>query len=1340
AYDETEIALAKSFVDQAVIAIENARLFNETKEALERQTTTAAILKVISESPTDVQPVFDAIVQNCMRLFGGMHVALNMARGDVIDRVAYSVAREVQDATADVFPMPLNETSIAGRAMVTGELVHLEDLSAADWIGDGPRSILRRVGHRSALCAPMLREGKAIGAIIVFRQTTGRFKDEQIALLETFADQAVIAIENVRLFNETKEALERQTGTAEVLKVISESPTDVQPVFDVISERAMRLCGAQYGFVFTFDGEWIQVAGACGLDPDGLQTMKQAFPMRPEAPAVVARTIREDAVINAPDVLTQTGYPIRETAERAGFRSALGVPMRREGRIVGAITVARASTGLFPDKQVKLLETFADQAVIAIQNARVFNETQQALERQTATAEVLKVISESPTDVQPVFDVISERAMRLCGAQYGFVFTFDGEWIHVGGACGLDPDGLQSLRQVFPMRPGGHAVAARTIHEGTVINSPDVLADPDYAIRDTAERAGFRSAVGVPMRREGRIVGSITVTRAQLGPFPDEQVKLLETFADQAVIAIENARLFNETKEALERQTASTEVLQVISGSMADAQPVFDTILRSCQRLFAGKEVGLNLVANDGRIHLGAYQGPRRQEFERIFPLSPGPGSGSGLAIAQARVVSYPDALNEADVPPSTREGCRIIGIGSVIFCPLLWEGRGIGVIFVGREPAGAFAAEEVSLLRTFADQAVIAIQNERLFNETQQALERQTATAEVLQTISNSVADTAPVFKRILDSCATLFGADQRAIFLAGDDGLLHAMAVVGDHLQAVAAAVPRPLDDTVSKVAIRERRVVHYPDTAAVPDAPPAVREMTERIGGYSALFAPMLWEGRGIGSIVLMRQPVKPFDADEIALLQTFADQAVIAIQNTRLFNETKEALEQQSASAEVLAAISNSIADTAPVFETILDRCERLFEGRLVQINLIGDDGLVYLAAYHGPNRDKIEPMFPMPLDESSATGVSILCREVLHFPDIDSDDRVPERARKGWDALGLKAAITAPMLWEGRGIGAVHVGRDHAGPFSEKEIALLRTFANQAVIAIQNARLFNETQEALEQQTATAGILKVISESPTDVQPVFDAIVESAHRLLSNAGAMLLMRRGDRFSVAARYFGPHAFGEPPGPEQVPIDPTANFPSRVFVGKKMLHIPDWSAIALPPYEQAIHERVGVRSSLMLPLLGDGECVGVLSIGRAAAQAFNAKEIALMQSFVDQAEIAIQNARLFNETREALEHQRTSAEVLNVISNSVADTAPVFDAIGKACQKLFSSDQVVISLVRDDGQVEHASMATSPGWSSETSERAWALLNRDFPRPLAQAYQSYPIRKRRVVHYPD
>ena len=503
----------------------------------------------------------------------------------------------------------------------------------------GAKDAARLAGYRSNMAVPMLREGQVIGSIVVCRAEAGPFPEKQVKLLQTFADQAVIAIENVRLFNETREALEQQTATAEVLRVISESPTDVEPVLDAVAQRALKLCDAAQSVIALVEGGDIRFVAGHGSTATAVG---EVIPL--DRGLVIGRAIVDRAVVHIDDLAAESEAEFPQglnMQRRIGHRTTLAVPLLREGEAVGAIAVWRMEVRPFAAKQRKLLQTFADQAVIAIQNVRLFNETRQALERQTATAEVLQVISQSPTDVQPVLDAIAERAARLTGADYGVVSRFDDQLVHIVSSFGLDRAGLDALLSAFPMPADGRSITARAVRTRDVVNVSDMLADADLSpqVKQVVQTAGYRSGLAVPMLRDQQVVGAITVNRATTGAFAAKEVELLRTFASQAVIAIENVRLFNETREALERQTATAEILKVISESPTDVRPVFEAIAQRARRLCGALMSGVALY--DGKlVHLAAYDGASDVIQARMlsaFPLPAGRETMITRAVAEGR-------------------------------------------------------------------------------------------------------------------------------------------------------------------------------------------------------------------------------------------------------------------------------------------------------------------------------------------------------------------------------------------------------------------------------------------------------------------------------------------------------------------------------------------------------------------------------------------------------------------------------------------------------------------------------------------------------------------------------
>src|SRR3989442_1643676 len=386
------------------------------------------------------------------------------------------------------------------------------------------------------------------------------------------------------------------------------------------------------------------------------------------------------------------GETPRERGGLYGFDAIIVAPMLREDRVIGTIATARRESIPFDEKQVALIKSFADQAVIAIENARLVNETKESLEQQTAISEVLRVISSTPSDVKPVLDAVADRAIRLCDAKAATIYVLEGNVLRRTAFQG-PPELLGG--ETLPYSP--ESLTGRTIAEGKAIHVPDIEHEQAAYPRSwqAAQRLGNHSMLSVPLMREGKPFGTMFLRRAEVRPFSEKQIALATTFGDQAAIAIENVRLFNETKEALEQQKASGDVLGAISSSIADTKPVFDKILDSCERLFEGHFVGITVVGDDGRVHLAGYHGPNREGLAKSFPLPVTRESATGMAILDRKLVHFPDVMGAADVPPLVRRLSEANDVRSIIFAPMLWEGRGIGVINVGRQFVGEFTEKQ---------------------------------------------------------------------------------------------------------------------------------------------------------------------------------------------------------------------------------------------------------------------------------------------------------------------------------------------------------------------------------------------------------------------------------------------------------------------------------------------------------------------------------------------------------------------------------------------------------------------------------------------------------------------
>jgi two-component system NtrC family sensor kinase len=731
---------------------ENARLQAELRAAQDRQNASAEILRAVASAGGDAGRSLQRIAEITASLFGASSVSLLIADGERWGQTFRVGAGSERIASA----IPLAHVAITtqfmpGAVYLENRQVHVPDCedpaAMARWPGLAPA---RTAGTRTMSGTPLRREERAIGALIVHRDRLEPFTDEELALQQSFADQAVIAIENARLFNETKEALERQTATADILKVIASSPSDVQPVFEAIATSSNRLIAGLSTAVHRVIDDALHLAAFTRTTPAGDAALQASFP-RPLSSAAWGENIRNGETVHIPDVeIEWAGQPtLLEMARLRRFRSLLFVPLLRHGTTIGIISVSRKEAGTFAPHHVLLLQTFADQAVIAIENTRLFNETKEALERQTATADILKVIASSPSDIQPVFEAIATSANRLVGGFSSTVFRFIDGVAHLKAFTPTTPAADQVLQATFP-RPFADFPPFRMAQAGEVTQIPDTEALSD-ALLDISRARGFRSMLFAPLMNDGVSIGLIAVTRVQLGNFTDHHVQLLRTFADQAVIAIENARLFEEVQaktrdlsEALQQQTATADALKVISRSAFDLQTVLETLTLSAVELSGAKRGAIFLRDGDQfrfqAVSHDAKANPEWVQFLRDHPQQAGRNSAIARAISSGQIVCVPDVLADPEIDmPAT----ALAGIRAVLAVPLIRDGKVEGIMALSRPTAGPFNTRQIDLVQTFADQAVIAIENVRLFEEVQSRTRELTASLDELRTAQDRLVQT---------------------------------------------------------------------------------------------------------------------------------------------------------------------------------------------------------------------------------------------------------------------------------------------------------------------------------------------------------------------------------------------------------------------------------------------------------------------------------------------------------------------------------------------------------------------------------------------------------------------
>jgi GAF domain-containing protein len=1325
-FTDKQIELLTNFAAQAVIAIENARLLSELRESLQQQTATADVLRVISSSPTNIQPVLEAIVRTAGELCASEYSIFFRLKEGQYNVVCSNNAEAEYIRYLAEHPISIDRGSLIGRAAVERRVVHIADCMADP---EYTHRDYARVGkHRSMLGVPLLRDGAVIGVIGLLRTSVRPFTDNQIALVKTFADQAVIAIENVRLFSELRartadltEALEQQTATSDVLRVISGSPGELQPVFDAMLANATRLCRAHYGTLWLRESDGrIRNAAMHGALPEPFrEKWGVGAVFRASASVPTSRVLDTQNPVQVTDLKEHPAYlegdPLAvASVDLAGIRTLVSVPMVKDGEILGTMNIFRREVQPFADKQIELLKNFAAQAVIAIENTRLLTELRESLERQTATSEVLGVISRSKFELQPILQSVVDTASRLCRAEASVIFRLEAGVYRFAAGHSLIQAYMEHEHET-PIAPGPGTLIGRAAMSRQVVLIEDAWNDPLY--EQKAVPGVGRSMMGVPLMRNGEPIGVIGLSRSRVDPFTQREIDLAATFADQAVIAIENVRLFEaeqqrtrELTESLAQQTATAKVLQVISGSAFDLQAVLDTLLESAAQLCEADAA--TIWRPDGEFLKAAAMWGGSEEQREFFSKNPvradDQGKISGRVMLQRRTIHIADIQAE---PGFTGGDYYADNLRTSLGVPLSRNGEVIGVFILVRRTVRPFSEKQIELVETFADQAVIAIENARLFEAEQQrtkelteSLEQQTATSEVLQVISSSPGDLEPVFRTMLENalriCDATFGNihrwDGEALHIAAS---LNTPAAFAEFRKRSAL---RPGPEAPFGRMVATKMAVHVTDLSADPayieQRAPTVVAAVELGNVRAILYVPMLKDNELVGAFTLSRNEVRPFTDKQIALVTSFAAQAVIAIENARLLSELRESLEQQTASAEVLGVISRSQGELGPVFQAMLENAMRICSASFGTLLMYEGDAFRRVAGHNVPQALAEQALghLKAPFDGAAVLAQLVSTKRLAHVTDIAAEHPEDPIHRLG----GARSILTVPMIKDGALLGCINVYRKEVRPFADKQIELLQSFAAQAVIAIENARLLSELRESLEQQTATADVLGVISSSPGDLQPVFEAMLENAIRICEANFGMMHLRDGEHFRRAATHKAPPAYAE-----YAASNPFVGYQGataalvQVWNTREPAHTAD---LLTSDPEDPVAKFGGARTVVTIPMIRDAEVIGLFTLCRVQVRSFTDKQMALLQNFAAQAVIAIENARLLNELRQRTDELARSVEELRALGetsqavNSTLDLEMVLNTIVSKAVQLSGTEAGAI-YVFDEGPLEFRLRAT-------------------------------------------
>ena len=750
--------------------------------------------------------------------------------------------------------------------------------------------------------------------------------------------------------------------------------------------------------------------------------------------------------------------------------------------------------------------------------ARLGRERDEALEQQAATSEVLNVISRSTFDLPTALNTLVETAARLCRADKVQILlpSENTNRVYLAASFGYSAEYNEYLKTTT-FAPGREGVTGRVLLERKPVQIADVLADPEYRLREIQRLGGFRTHLGLPLLRKDSVIGVLLVSRSIVEPFDDKHIELLSTFAAQAVIAIENSHLFEaeqqrtrELAESLEQQTATSEVLQVISSSPGDLQPVFATMLENAVRICDAKFGNIHRWDGDA-LHLAATHNTP-PDFAETRKRSP--GDLTGRSATTKTVVHIADAAAEpayVERNPTMVATVELGGVRTFLAVPMLQENELIGVFSLARQEVRPFTDKEIALVTSFAAQAVIAIENTRLLNELRQrttdltertvdlteALAQQTATSEVLRIISSSPGDLEPVFRAMLESATRICEASFGSMLLRE-----------GERLRRVAVYNAPPgfaefhkrmpvVSYTASKLITRiwtTKKILHIADLL--------VEDPNDNLAKFAdartLLMVPLLNDNELVGFFGIYRQEVRPFTDKQIALLQSFATQAVIAIENARLLTELRESLEQQTATSEVLRVISSSPGELSPVFQAMLENATRICEAKFGNL-FLHDQGAFRAVAWHG------EPTYVENWSRQSSIIISdepriplarlAKTQRTVHVADLRAEPAYKAGSSAPLvtlvDSGGARTLLIVPMLKEHALVGAIAIYRQEVRPFTDKQIALLQNFAAQAVIAIENARLLTELRQRTDELAQRQAELSVTFDNMGDGVVMFN---------------------------------------------------------------------------------------------------------------------------------------------------------------------------------------------------------------------------------------------------------
>ncbi len=1329
AFSDSDVRLLQTLASSMSVALENARLFDETQRLYKAEQQRAAELSVINSvqkglaSKLDMQAIYDLVGNKIRDIFK--------------TEVVYIAIRDTGRAEQFDFPYYLDRGNrLVVEPVTLGEGITSRVVETQQPVVAGTMERQRELGgiyddeeqSQSYLGVPIFLGDKVMGVASVQSYQANTFGDADVRLLSTLAASMGVALENARLFDEVQkrnseitEALEQQTATSDILRVIAGSPTDIQPVLEVIAVHAMKLCDGMNSSVYLTDGAQVFEAVTRDASPDAVKLNRDEYP-RPltQESSLSSRAILGKKVLNISDSQNDPSLPelTRKYSKVLGMKSILFVPMLKEGEALGALAVSHAETGLFSGKQVALLQTFADQAVIAIENVRLFNETKRLLKETEQRAAELAIINSvqdglaTKLDIQAIYDLVGDKIRETFAADTTYIVAYNANeqsvYSHYYGEKGehtpLGP---------IPFGPGLYTKVIRSRQPVVVATHEEGFEQGATNIPSPGGEADLNeSGLYVPIMLRDEVKGVVSVQSHRQNAFGDNDLRLLTTLAGSMSVALENARLFDEVQsrnreisEALEQQTATSEVLSVIAGSPTDVRPVLDAVARSAAKLCEANDVQIYQVDGD-QLRQVSHHGPlpALQDGEAL-PLVP--GLLTGRAVLERRTIHTEDVskLSIKEYPESVKLQERL-GHKTTIVTPLLREDKAIGAIVVRRNVVQPFTDKQVGLLSTFADQAAIAIENVRLFNETTRLLketEQRAAELAIINSVQEGLAsklEMQAIYDLVGDKIRDIFNA--QSILIVTYDKASNISTFSYNYEKGVRDnPTPRPSSGITGHV-IKTRQPILINDHYAERENQ-ILGEPTEILAGEdikARLDVPMLVGGEATGVISLQNiDRENAFSDSDLRLLQTLAASMSVALENARLFGETQRLLketEQRAAELAIINSVQEGLAsklEMQAIYDLVGDKIRDIFHDMDLGIRIYDPATNIMHYPYTREKGQRIE----------IASEVENKKGFAWHVLETHQTMLINENMGKTMEAYGSyalpgtemeKSLLMVPLMAGGQARGILSLlSMERENAFSDSDVRLLQTLAGSMSVALENARLFDETQRLLketDQRAAELAIINGVQEglaSKLEMQAIYDLVGEKIRNVFDSQAVTIALY--DRTAKMLRF--PYYLHRSHRLPQEPIKFGEGLTSHLIRTRQPLLInndaekryAELGAVFVTGDDNA-------KSWLGVPIVSGSEATGAIFLQNYEREnAYSESDVRLLSTIATSMGVALENARLFDETQRLLketDQRATELALINSVQEGLAaklEEPAIYELVGDKIRDLHLNVDVGIRI---------------------------------------------------------